>query len=124
MKKFFTILAVMTVIMIAPVAQAQSTIFEPVGWHDKEVSPITVGTYFWAQVVNCNEWISLREYPSTAAPRIAKVPLGATVKIYRGMLGERSSSPTNGFYQTYYDGMCGWCLMEYINVGEIAGSRS
>ena len=31
------------------------------------------------EVVNCNEWVSLRERPSTAAKRLVKVSLGAVV---------------------------------------------
>ena len=104
MKKIFAIFALAAVMMIGSVAEAH------------------MGDYYWARVVNCNEWISLREYPSTDAPRLTKIPLGATVKIYRGQLGEHNSSPENGFYRTEYAGMHGWCLMEYISVGEHAGS--
>ena len=106
MKKFFMIVAVFAVIISASTVQAH------------------MGDYYWARVVNCNEWISLREYPSTEAPRITKIPLGSLVKIYQGQLGENSSSPTNGFYWTEYNGMHGWCLREYIRVGEHAGSLS
>ena len=31
------------------------------------------------EVINCNEWVSLRENPSTSAKRLVKVPLGAVV---------------------------------------------
>ncbi len=106
MKKIFIVVAVFAVMVSASVVQAH------------------MGDYYWARVVNCNEWISLREYPSTEAPRITKIPLGSLVKIYQGQLGERSSSPTNGFYWTQYNGMSGWCLREYIRVGEHAGSLS
>lgn len=124
MKKFFAALVLVAAMFVTPAAQAQSTTFESLDWHEKEFLPITTGTYFWALVVNCNEWISLRQYPSTEAPRLTKIPLGAKVKIYRGMLGERSSSPQNGFYLTEYDGWRGWCLKEYINIGEVAGHNS
>lgn len=103
MKKFFVVIAVFAVMISASVAQAH------------------MGDYYWARVVNCNEWISLREEPSTEAPRLARIPLGSLVKIYKGLLGERHSSPMNGFYWTEYNGMRGWCLMEYISVGEHAG---
>ena len=104
MKKIFMLVAVFAVMFSASVVQAH------------------MGDYYWARVVNCNEWISLREYPSVEAARLAKIPLGTVVKIYRGMLGENSSSPRNGFYWTEYNGMHGWCLQEYISVGEHAGS--
>ena len=84
---------------------------------------MTTGSYYWARVVNCNEWISLRREPSVYSERIYKIPLGTVVKIYTGMLGEYSSSPTNGFYMTYYNGTWGWCLQEYIRKGQLAGSE-
>lgn len=32
----------------------------------------------YMEVVNCDEWVSLREVPSTIAKRLTQVPLGAT----------------------------------------------
>ncbi|MBR1647690.1 MAG: SH3 domain-containing protein [Selenomonadaceae bacterium] len=104
MKKFLALVAALTIIIGASTVQANS------------------GVWCRATVVNCNEWISLRHYPSTEAPRLTTIPLGATVKIYQGQLGENSSSPTNGFYWTQYNGMQGWCLKEYIRVGELVES--
>ena len=86
-----------------------------------QFQPLTTGEYYWATVVNCNEWISLRREPSVYSDRIYKIPLGTVVKIYRGA-GEHYGSPYNGFYQTYYNGAWGWCLQEYIRVGSHAGS--
>ena len=72
----------------------------------------------WATVVRCNEWISLREYPSTSAPRLAKVPLGTRLKIYY------EDGPKNGFYFAYYSdagrdigkyGEYGWVLASYLS---------
>lgn len=103
-------------------AQTQSEAAVPTNWQQKNLVPKTTNSWYWARVINCNEWISLRAYPSTEAERLAKIPLGATVQICRGQLGERSSSPSNGFYYTKFDGMSGWCLIEYISVGEIAYS--
>lgn len=54
------------------------------------------------EIVNCQSWTSLRSYPDTAAPRLARVPLGAMV--------------TNCYYQdekyTYceYNGVGGYIL--------------
>lgn len=104
MKKFLVLVAASIIMIGASVVQAH------------------MGDWHWATVVNCNEWISLREYPSTEAPRLTTIPLGATVKIYRGQLGENSSSPKNGFYYTKYNGMSGWCLKEYIGVGSLIES--
>ena|GEM_PF-1484783 len=74
----------------------------------------------WATVVNCNEWISLREGPSTSLRRLEKIPLGATVKIFKfdGMEGA-NPSPYNGFIRVYYNGIWGWCLQQYIRIDSI-----
>ena len=79
---------------------------------------MNTGAYREAIVVNCNEWISLREYPSTSAPRLAKIPLGTSVRVYEGYLSDASNeeSPQNGFVQTFYGGMVGWCLVSYLRI--------
>ena len=61
---------------------------------------------YWAVVVNCREWISLRSYPSTEAPRLAEIPLGEWIWIYRGY-------PNNGFYSAEYNGIQGYVLAAY-----------
>lgn len=103
MKKFFMIVVVFSVMISASVVQAHT------------------GDCYWARVVNCNEWISLREYPSTSAPRLARIPLGAVVKIFKYNAMDRAHpSPYNGFYSTNYNGMRGWCLMDYLRIEEYA----
>lgn len=79
---------------------------------------MNTGSFRNAVVVNCNEWISLREYPSTSAPRLAKIPLGTSVRVYEGYLSDASNeqSPQNGFVQTFYGGMVGWCLASYLRI--------
>jgi len=81
--------------------------------------PLTTGTDWYATVINCNEWISLRREPSVYAERLYKIPLGATVIVYQGQLGEYSGSPRNGFYYTKYNGVYGWCLQEYIRLDSV-----
>ena len=63
-----------------------------------------VATYF---VVNCNESITLREYPSVQAREIAQIPLGQAV----GFIEEAE----NGFYKINYDGLIGYALAEYLS---------
>ena len=105
MKKFFALIVLAAVILVAPAAQAHT------------------GEEYWARVVNCNEWISLREYPSTSAPRLAKIPLGATVRISKyPAMDNADPSPCNGFYRTHYNGMHGWCLIEYLRITGYAGA--
>ena len=102
-------------------AQTQSEAAVPTNWQQENLVPKTTNSWYWARVVNCNEWISLRAYPSTEAERLVKIPLGATVQIYHGQFGEGRNevhSPSHGFYLTRYEGMSGWCLIEYISVGE------
>ena len=62
---------------------------------------------YWGVVVDCREWISLRSYRSTEAPRLAQIPLGEWVWIYNG-------SYSNGFLEAEYNGMHGYVLNAYI----------
>ena len=75
---------------------------------------VTTGSEWYGRVVNCREWISLRKSPSTQATRLAKIPLGAIVKV--------QSSAADGYpadwYRVYYNGAWGWCLKEYIRYDE------
>lgn len=57
-------------------------------------------------IVNCEEWVSLREEPSTAAARIVQVPLGAMVY--------NCEPDVNGFVYCEYDGLYGFILEEYL----------
>ena len=58
------------------------------------------------EVVNCNEWVSLRERPSTAAKRLVKVSLGAVVSNCRQFNSE--------WIYAEYDGYGGYILAEYL----------
>ncbi len=60
----------------------------------------------WMQVVNCKEWISLRNAPSTDATKIISVPLGAWVEFL--------SPAANGFYKINYNGYIGYALATYL----------
>ena len=57
-------------------------------------------------VVKCNEWISLRDNPSTTANKITNIPLGATVIFLGGA--------ANGFYKIQYNGYVGYALAAYL----------
>ena len=54
-------------------------------------------------VVNCEQWISLREEPSVNAARITKIPLRATVYL-------QGEDKDNGFVRVYYGGYGGYVL--------------
>ncbi len=62
---------------------------------------------YWGLVVNCREWISLRTYRSTEAPRRTTIPLGEWVWIY-------NNSYADGFLEAEYNGMHGYVLSAYI----------
>lgn len=58
------------------------------------------------KVANCEEWVSLRQSPSTSAGRIAKVALGETVT--------NCAPASNGFIRCEYQGMTGYILAGYL----------
>lgn len=58
-------------------------------------------------VVNCNFWVSLRERPTTDAPRILKIPLRAMVY--------RLRDAENGFAFVSYNGNQGYVQAQYLS---------
>ncbi|MBQ4073931.1 MAG: hypothetical protein IJD39_01850 [Clostridia bacterium] len=58
------------------------------------------------EVVNCSEWVSLREEPSTRSERLVKVSLGAIVSNCRQVNDE--------WIYGLYDGYGGYILAEYL----------
>lgn len=60
------------------------------------------------RIVNCQEWVSLRAEPDSAAQRFAEVPLGATLRGYYQSNGD--------FTQCEYQGTVGYILSQYIEV--------
>ena len=57
-------------------------------------------------VVNCTDWVSLREKASASSARLAKVPLGTEV--------EHCKEVSNGFVYCYYRGMYGYIQGQYL----------
>ena len=66
-------------------------------------------------VVNCEEWVSLRERPDKSSARLAKVPLYETVTDC-----ERAE---NGFVRCDYQGLAGYILEEYLEPVEMSASK-
>ena len=62
----------------------------------------------YAKVVNCERWISLREYPDTNSVALRHIPLGAYVR-YFGRVG-------NGFCRVEYKGIGGYALQVYLEL--------
>lgn len=58
------------------------------------------------KVVKCNEFITLREEPSTKAGALDRVPLGATVTAF--------SAAENGFLLVHFNGQTGYVLSKYL----------
>ena len=66
------------------------------------------------RVVNCEEYITLREEPDTSAAALARIPLkGEAVS-----LGDRS----NGFVRVGWKGQSGWALEKYLRDVEESGT--
>ena len=61
-------------------------------------------------VVNCEEWVSLRDGPSTSAARLARVPLGEVVF--------ECSRVEGGFIYCTYQGQRGYILAKYLEPAE------
>lgn len=64
------------------------------------------------QVVNCQEWVSLRESPDVNSERLDTVPLG-TILLH-------CYEEINGFYYAEYNGLAGYVHSDYLR--EIASS--
>lgn len=62
------------------------------------------------EVVNCNEWVSLRQRPSTSAKRLVKVSLGAIVNNCQRIDDE--------WIYVEYDGYSGYILAKYLEPSE------
>ena len=60
------------------------------------------------QVVNCNEYVSLRDMPSFSAAVLTTIPLGEKVEFI--------SDSGNGFYKVIYDHITGFVAAEYLSV--------
>ena len=63
-------------------------------------------------IVNCNEFVTLRANPSTAAPSITKVAKGQTVDAYYH---------DGTFCRCVYNGMTGYILSKYLGSGSGSG---
>ena len=62
------------------------------------------------EVVNCSEWVSLREVPSTTAKRLVKVSLGSIV--------HNCYAFTDEWYYAEFDGYGGYILADYLRPSE------
>lgn len=70
----------------------------------------------WMYVVNCEEWVSLREHPDTGSRRLAKIPLGTRLEVYQ---------VNEEFGECVYQEYTGYVLLSYLSSREpVAESAS
>ena len=113
MKKVLSAIIFGLVMMVTLPTQAQQNFM-----------PLTAGNLLWegggryttGRVINCREWISLREYPSTSAPRLAEIPLGARVTVYNSVYRSGEPGIYNLFVRVTYNGIEGYALYHYIKL--------
>ena len=67
------------------------------------------------QVTKCNSWVSLRKYADTSSERLAKIPLGATV---------RSCVAAGKFVKCTYGGKTGYVLAGYLKNASSSSASS
>ena len=67
------------------------------------------------QVTKCNSWVSLRKYADTSSERLAKIPLGATV---------RSCVVAGKFVKCTYGGKTGYVLAGYLKNASSSSASS
>ena len=73
--------------------------------YEKYINSRALGTL---KIVNCKNWVTLRQYASTKAPSVARVPLGASVKGYYY---------NTEFTECTYNGQVGYILNAYLSNG-------
>lgn len=67
------------------------------------------GTYLGTMtVVNCDNWVTLREKPSTSADTVTRIPYGESVDAYYY---------NSEFTECYYFGLHGYILSKYLSGG-------
>ncbi|MCI6004612.1 MAG: hypothetical protein SOY73_07035 [Blautia sp.] len=75
--------------------------YEYEGGYEGEENLLTI-----MKVVNCNEWVSLREYPDVNSNRLIKIPLGALV--------HNCVRYSDEFVFGEYNGLYGYVLSDYL----------
>ena len=116
MKKFFAALLLIFAVTLTSPAQAQSNF----NFDDKLVNMEAAwdGSQNWRDgvVVRCNEWITLRDTPSTYGSPLARIPLGSWVSVYNWYYRSGQEYPFDLFYKVSYGGTVGYAASYYISV--------
>ena len=102
--RFFSAIVALALLitLLCPAALADS-------WDLENQKPFILGC-----IVNCSEFVSLREYASTGAARITKVPKGAFVRILSNATWK---DPSSGkfFINCEFNGQQGYIAIEYLD---------
>ena len=90
-------------------ATTKNEIKDPVSTPEPSQEPVPEATQELelCQVVHCNEYITLREQPSTSGTEICKIPLGSDVYYIE--------NAENGFVKIRYNDQEGYSLASYLN---------
>ncbi len=80
--------------------------YDTVEYGYDDIQPLGVYSETDAKVINCDEFISLRQTPNPDAEKICKIKLGETVMLLGGSYGD--------YLKVGYDGHTGYVMGEYI----------
>lgn len=116
MRKIFAAFLLVFAMTFASPVQAQSNF----SFDDKLVNLEQAwnGYQDWRDgvVVRCNEWITLRDSPSTYGSPLARIPLGSWVRVYNWYYRSGQEYPYDLFFKVYYNGTYGYAVSYYISV--------
>ena len=100
MKKVFILLFLVWVVLLVLPTQVNAA--------EREDSDF-IAVVYEARVINCNSGISLYYAPSSNSEKMTNIPFGTIVKVY-----DLFVEGIDGFYPVKYNGMCGYCLKDYL----------
>lgn len=110
MKKIFSVLTLLTLIIFATPAQAQSDF----NFGEKIIN-YTAGGPARARVMYDIDFLALREGPSVNYPMLAKIPPGTVIRVRVEYGGYNDLGLKNGFREVLnYNGLSGWVADRYL----------
>ena len=115
MKKIFSAIMLLTLIIFATPAQAQAD-FNFERDFDGQIMHYTTGGPARARVMYDIDFLALREGPSVNYPMIAKIPPGTLITVRREYIGGGADlGQQNGFRRVLnYNGLSGWAADRYL----------
>ena len=110
LKKFLILACTAAILLTASNSQAQANLNEKIQPCKFQVNGIWLDSCD-AYVVNCKQWITLRNRASVYGDDLAHIPLGAQVTFYGDVGG-------TDFCEISYRGIKGYAMKYYIQVVE------